>query len=281
MRPVETGLAPRPPRLSPRDGMATCIPPLIRAALIYGTLFGFTAGGAVSIVDDTNFGYFTLSGATLGADGRSIREAIRTGGTGLCGTAGCGRIYKVSPTGTLTVCTILSEPMGRILMHRRFWARTVSTTGTTPGSSAGSGISTAYSVTSSGTFTLLHTFAYAEGQLVYGGLVQGSDGNLYGVSASGGANGLGTIFKMTTAGVVTVLHSWDGTDGNGSYWPLIQASENFYGVTYIGGANNEGVIFKITASGTYTVLHSLNNANGDGQSRTPAWCRAPIRSSTV
>ncbi len=233
---------------------------------IYGTLFSFTAGGAVSIVDDTNFGYFTLSGATLGADG-DLYGSDQDGGTGLCGTAGCGRIYKVSPTGTLTVLHNFVGTDGEDPHAPPILGTNGKYYGTTPGSSAGSGISTAYSVTSSGTFTLLHTFAYAEGQLVYGGLVQGSDGNLYGVSASGGANGLGTIFKMTTAGVVTVLHSWDGTDGNGSYWPLIQASDgNFYGVTYIGGANNEGVIFKITASGTYTVLHSLNNANGDGQS---------------
>jgi uncharacterized repeat protein (TIGR03803 family) len=122
-------------------------------------------------------------------------------------------------------------------------------------------------VTSGGLFTLLHTFTTAEGQSVYGGLVQGSDGNLYGVSSQGGANGLGTIFKMTTAGAVTVLHSFNGTDGNASYWPLIQATDgNFYGVTYLGGAFNEGVIFKISPGGTYSVLHSLDNASGDGQS---------------
>lgn len=233
---------------------------------IDGTLFSFTPSGAVSIVDDTSFGYFTLSGATLGADG-NLYGSDQDGGTGVCGTAACGRVYKVSPTGVLTVLHNFVGTDGQDPHAPPILGTNGKYYGTAPTSAAGSGISTAYSVTSSGTFTFLHTFASAEGQLVYGGLVQGSDGNLYGTSAAGGANGLGTIFKMTTAGVVTVLHSFAGTDGNASYWPLIQASDgNYYGVTYLGGANNEGVVFKITSTGTYTVLHSLNNANGDGQS---------------
>ncbi len=233
---------------------------------IDGTLFSFTSAGAVNIVDDTAFGYFTLSGATLGADG-DLYGSDQDGGTGTCGTAACGRVYKVSPTGTLTVLHNFVGTDGEDPHAPPISGTNGKYYGSAPSSAAGSGISTAYSVTSSGTFTLLHTFTTAEGQQVYGGLVQGSDGNLYGVSAVGGANGMGTVFKMTTAGVVTVLHSFAGADGNGSYWPLIQASDgNYYGVTYTGGANNEGVIFKITSSGTYTVLHSLNNANGDGQS---------------
>jgi uncharacterized repeat protein (TIGR03803 family) len=233
---------------------------------IYGSLFSFTPAGTVSIVDDTNFGYFTVSGATLGTDG-NLYGTDQDGGTGVCGTANCGRVYKVSPAGTLTVLHNFVGTDGEDPHAPPILGTNGTYYGTAPSSAAGSGISTAYSVTSSGTFTLLHTFSTAEGQNVYGGLVQGSDGNLYGTSAAGGANGFGTIFKMTTSGAVTVLHSFNGADGNGSYWPLIQASDgNYYGVAYSGGANNEGVIFKIASSGTYTVLHSLNNANGDGQS---------------
>jgi uncharacterized repeat protein (TIGR03803 family) len=233
---------------------------------IDGTLFSFTPAGVVNIVDDTAFGYFTLSGATVGADG-DLYGTDQDGGTGVCGTANCGRVYKVSPTGTLTVLHNFIGTDGQDPHAPPILGANGKYYGTAPTSNAGSGISTAYSVTSSGTFTLLHTFTSAEGEQVYGGLVQGSDGNLYGTSATGGANGFGTVFKMTTSGTVTVLHSFDGTDGNASYWPLIQASDgNYYGVTYTGGANNEGVIFKITSTGTYTILHSLNNANGDGQS---------------
>jgi uncharacterized repeat protein (TIGR03803 family) len=232
---------------------------------IYGSLFSFTPAGTVTIVDDTSFGYFTVSGAVEGADG-DLYGSDQDGGTVICGTAGCGRVYKVSPTGVLTVLHNFAGTDGQDPHAPPILGANGKYYGTAPNSAAGNGISTAYSVTSTGTFTLLHTFTSAEGQYVYGGLVQGSDGNLYGVSATGGANGFGTIFKMTTAGAITVLHSFTGTDGNGSYWPLIQATDgNYYGVTYSGGANNEGVVFKITATGTYTLLYSLNNANGDGQ----------------
>ena len=217
-------------------------------------------------MDDTGFGYFTVSGVTLGTDG-NLYGTDQDGGTATCGTAGCGRVFRVTPGGTLTVLHNFVGTDGWDPHAPPIQGTNGKFYGTTPTTTAGSGISTAYSVTSGGLFTLLHTFTSAEGQSVYGGLVQGSDGNFYGVSAQGGANGLGTIFKMTPAGAVTVLHSFNGTDGNASYWPLIQATDgNFYGVTYLGGAFNEGVIFKITPGGTYSVLHSLDNASGDGQS---------------
>lgn len=233
---------------------------------IYGTLFSFTPSAAVKIVDDSGFGYFTVSGVILGTDGQ-LYGTDQNGGTGVCGVSNCGRVYKVSASGRMTVLHNFVGTDGQDPHAPPILGANGKYYGTAPSSTAGDGISTAYSVTSSGAFTLLHTFTTAEGQYVYGGLVQGSDGNLYGTSATGGANGVGTIFKMTTAGAVTVLHSFTGTDGNASYWPLIQASDgNYYGVTYAGGANNEGVIFKISSNGTYTVLYSLNNANGDGQS---------------
>jgi hypothetical protein len=43
-------------------------------------------------------------------------------------------------------------------------------------------ISIAYSITSSGKFSTLDAFTNAEGQNVYGGLVQGTDGNPYWVA---------------------------------------------------------------------------------------------------
>jgi uncharacterized repeat protein (TIGR03803 family) len=137
--------------------------------------------------------------------------------------------------------------------------------GTTP-YSAGLYISIAYSVTSApGSFSTVHTFTNAEGQDVFAGLVQGTDGNLYGVASTQGANGYGTVFKMTTAGTVTVLHSFDDSDGNYPYLPLFQASDgNFYGTTAYGGEYGAGVIFKITAGGKYTVLHNFEPGAGEG-----------------
>jgi len=102
-------------------------------------------------------------------------------------------------------------------------------------------------------------------------LVQGGDGNFYGVSTYGGAGGpgivgSGTIFKVTPAGVVTVLHSMIGNDGVNPVGPLaVGLDGNLYGVAQYGGSGNVGTVFEITPSGTFTVLHSFvfNDDNGN------------------
>jgi uncharacterized repeat protein (TIGR03803 family) len=107
-----------------------------------------------------------------------------------------------------------------------------------------------------------------DGQGPSGALVQGSDGNFYGTTASGGntassasanancasANvdsgyrGCGTIYKITPKGVATVLYSFGSTaeDGLVPTGALLQARDgNLYGTTLAGGAANEGTVFKL------------------------------------
>ena len=56
------------------------------------------------------------------------------------------------------------------------------------------------------------------------GLIQGSDGRLYGTAALGGSNANnGTLFKITTDGFAfTLLHSFTGADGR---CPMAAADE--------------------------------------------------------
>ena len=113
------------------------------------------------------------------------------------------------------------------------------------------------------TFTTLHSFDGTDGAAPYAGLVQATDGNLYGTTTYYGANDVGTVFKITTSGTLTTLHSFDNTDGASPYAGLVQATDgNLYGTTYEGGANGYGTVFKITTSGTLTTLHSFDNTDG-------------------
>jgi len=83
-------------------------------------------------------------------------------------------------------------------------------------------------------------------------LVQGSDGNFYGTTSSGGPNLNGTVFKITPAGVMTMLYAFTGggTDGSNSTAALIQGSDgNFYGTTTSGGPSYYGTVFMITPTG--------------------------------
>jgi uncharacterized repeat protein (TIGR03803 family) len=90
-------------------------------------------------------------------------------------------------------------------------------------------------------------------------LVQGSDGNFYGVSQFGGAYGSGTIFRITPAGAETVLYSFNGgSDGGLPTAGLVLATDgNFYGTTGGGGAKGTGALFKITPAGVFSALYSF------------------------
>jgi uncharacterized repeat protein (TIGR03803 family) len=131
------------------------------------------------------------------------------------------------------------------------------------------------------TFTSLYSFCSqtncADGDGTTAPLVQGTDGNLYGETVSGGiigasycgSIGCGTIFKITTQGKLTTVYTFclsstsPCTDGAGPLGGLVLSTDgNFYGVTGGGGANGFGTVFKISPAGNLITLHNFNNADG-------------------
>jgi uncharacterized repeat protein (TIGR03803 family) len=119
---------------------------------------------------------------------------------------------------------------------------------------------TVFEVTSSGTESILYSFA----SMPWAGVIQGSDGNYYGTTASGGTNGRGTIFELTPGGVETVLYSFPA-NGSDPYCGLVESGGNFYGTTGANGASDDGTVFELSG-GTESVLHTFPKvANGDGQ----------------
>jgi uncharacterized repeat protein (TIGR03803 family) len=116
------------------------------------------------------------------------------------------------------------------------------------------------------TFITLHSFFGGDGDNPNAGLIQATDGNLYGTTYNGGDYGLGAVFQITPSGTLTVVHSFDGTDGANPYAGVIQASDgNFYGTTGYGGPQGQyggGTIFRITPSGTFTTLYSFCSHGG-------------------
>jgi uncharacterized repeat protein (TIGR03803 family) len=121
------------------------------------------------------------------------------------------------------------------------------------------------------TFTSLYSFCSktgcADGSGPWGNLVQGTDGNIYGITETGGSGGPGTFFKITTAGDLTTLYSFcpssPCTDGADPFGGVVLGTDGeFYGVTFDGGAYSDGTVFKITSAGKFTLLHSFDGADG-------------------
>src|SRR5437764_249020 len=91
------------------------------------------------------------------------------------------------------------------------------------------------------TLTALASFNGTNGSAPWGGLVQGSDGNFYGTTFSGGENtnhgpysnvGYGTVFKVTPGGNLTTLASFNGSNGINPTASLVEAGDGaFYGTT--------------------------------------------------
>ena len=137
-----------------------------------------------------------------------------------------------------------------------------------------------YKLTPDGTYSVLHSFVqdFLGGGALEGDspkvLIQGLDGNLYGICRGGGKgpttpDGGGTFFRLGLDGTYTKLYDFDTGKTGAALFPsaLVQGSDgNFYGLTRDGGVSNagEGTYFRITPAGVLTVLFEFKGGNGPG-----------------
>jgi uncharacterized repeat protein (TIGR03803 family) len=209
----------------------------------YGVFFRMTPKTkppyAVKVLTDFNFTKGAFPNLpTLASDG-NFYGTTEFGGDPTCR---CGVVYKITPTGTLTVLHNFKggandgyEPVGILVQ-----ANDGNLYGTTyEGGVTKIGI--VYKISTSGTFTLLHSFAgwpQVDGALPYVGMILGSDGNLYGTTTAGGKGNFGEIYEVTVStGKVTTLWSFCTlnlcADGFDPQEPLVQHTNGkFYGNTY-------------------------------------------------
>jgi uncharacterized repeat protein (TIGR03803 family) len=249
-----------------------------------GTVFKVTPTGELSTLysfcAQTNCtdGDQPAAGLVLGNDGNFY--GITSGGGAYLYY---GTVFKITPAGLLTTLhsfhgypTDGQAPVAALVQGSdgNFY-------GTTQIGGSGT-FGTVFKITTSGVLTTLYNFGDgAHGWYPYAGLVQGSDGNLYGTTFFGGDYWAGTAFKITPAGELTTLYSFCAqpacADGSGPWAGLMQASDgNFYGTTYSGGVNFGGVVFKLTLTGSLTTLHSFCAEGGcaDGAQSVAALIQA-------
>lgn len=118
---------------------------------------------------------------------------------------------------------------------------------------------TAFSLTTSGTETVLHDFGdiFAVHQSLHDGATPEAalvarSGFLYGVTTEGGTNrnldiyGDGTFFRLTSAGAIRILHNFGGTGDGGYPIGLTLSGSTVYGVTRGGGSYGFGSLYTLT-----------------------------------
>ena len=225
-----------------------------------GTAFKVTPAGKLTVI--YNFTSTTgqpASGLTLGTDG-NFYGATFNGGTGTACIGGCGTLFKLTPSGKLTILwNFTGGNDGQVPYSGPIEGTDGNFYGTTYQGGTGP-FGTIYQLTPSGKLTTIYQFDAIRGAFPIGPLVQATDGNLYGTTAGFGFN-YGTIYKIAPSGdfVLTLLFTFDVFDGAYPYAGLIQSGDaKLYGTTT--GASLFGDVFDITTTGSFAELHALNGS---------------------
>jgi uncharacterized repeat protein (TIGR03803 family) len=244
-----------------------------------GTIFKMTPAGELTTLynfcnipscgddqpSDAN-GFYPTAGLMQASNGDLYGTTVGGGVYGGTSYNNAGTIFKISPGGEFATlysfcaqvnadgnCTDGSDPSSVLVQ-----ASNGNIYGTT-GAGGANGFGTIFEITTNGTFKFktLYTFCSQSGCADGGygadqfapkpGLIQATDGNLYGTTSYYGANsgdtiGYGTIFEFTPGGTLTTLYSFcsesDCADGGRPYGGLVQDTNGvFYGTTSVGGVN--------------------------------------------
>jgi uncharacterized repeat protein (TIGR03803 family) len=219
-----------------------------------GALYGTTGVGGSIFYKVTTAGVLTPLGSlsaetygplTLSTDGK-FYGVTNVGGTNNVGTA-----FSVTTTGVVKTIFNFAASTGSLPYGPLMLSADGNFYGTAyTGGSLGGGV--VYKLTPTGVYTVLHSFNNtdrSQGLNPTTGLIQGSDGFLYGVTSGGGAHLFGTMFKIKTdsTGYADIL-DFDGSHGAVPYsQPLLHTNGTIYGQTNAGGAHNDGVIYSLAA----------------------------------
>ena len=239
-------------------------------------------GGAPSLGNDGNFyGVFTagfggvyrwakngsiaLVYAFSGSDGSAPNGKLLLasdgwfyGATQTGGASGLGTLFKVDAAGDFSSLYSFSGPDGSTPYGNLIQGRDGVIYGTTlVGGVSSNG--TIFSLTTNGTFKTLYYFTGgADGANIYAGLLQASDGYLYGASSSDTNGGNGGVFRISTKGDFAVIYTFtNGVDGGSPQGGLMQATDgNLYGTTTLGPLGG-GTIYRITTNGGFMPLAAI------------------------
>jgi uncharacterized repeat protein (TIGR03803 family) len=229
------------------DALLTVVP-VVQPGFTLSTLRSFTGGS-----DGAN-----LNGLVQGTNGYLYGTA--QGG----GTSGYGTVFRMATNGSFSTLVQFNQVNGALPYAGLVQGKDGNFYGTTL--AGGPGYSgSIFKMTPAGSIVNLYSFTGgSDGQYPVAGLIQGTDGNFYGITYYGGAFGYGNVFRMAPNGTLTSLYSFTGgNDGMNPWAGLVQGTDgNFYGTTESGGANGFGAAFRLTTNGTLATLVGFGLTNG-------------------
>jgi len=232
------------------------------AAQTYSILYTFQGG---------TDGGFPNAGVYRDSSGNLYGITNTAGNRNDCNDYGCGTVYKLTPSGQLSVLHTFTG--GADGWPNATWGSLIpDPAGNLYGVASIGGLhdnGTVFRITPSGGFTVVHTFPSSpnDGLGPQYTLLRDTTGIIYGTTFGGGPggnNGYGTVFALSKAGVGSdvVLHSFsfgDGASPQGSV--ASDGTGNLYGTAGQGGSSNCGVVYKMRNIGAgFTVLHNFTCA---------------------
>jgi uncharacterized repeat protein (TIGR03803 family) len=168
-----------------------------------------------------------------GTDGNFYGTTLFGGSSNAC-NAGCGTVFKITPGARFTLLHSFDDTDGQKPYAPLVQAASGAFYGTTfEGGCCGS-YGTIFRISSGGAFATVHEFNGSDGSSTYPGLVQATDGSLYGESEGSGD---GEIFKLAPSRTLTTLYQFTSSSGGGGNTAVVQATDGkFYGTYGVPGA---------------------------------------------
>jgi uncharacterized repeat protein (TIGR03803 family) len=228
-----------------------------------GTVFKITPQGALTTI--YNFcsqpncadGKEPLSGVVLGTDGNFYGTASAGG------ASGDGTVFQITSSGVLTTLHSFNGTDGMSPAAQLTQGTDGEFYGSTQDGGMNRGDGTIFKITSEGSLLTIATFydSNKQGSNPFSALVQGDDGDFYGLTPKRELRCCGAFFKVTPGGTLTTLALME-TVGKYPYDPPVLAADgNFYAVT--SGGQRAGTFFQATASGSLTLLYSFGSDGRD------------------